>query len=171
MTLRPFPDDLLLTTPDDGSYLEVFLAAACKLSIDWLANFASGSTSEFALRNTNVVPLFPRAIRSRSLRYVLSIQPLASSPRSLKGTGYGTVNLVPLISSRASWKEKSMRSSGDRGGSLLLMPKGANPNIRPSPFLGSTNGSFEVDAIAVTRRREDLPTQTLHISEEQSMSE
>lgn len=38
--------------------------------------------------------------------------PFASSPSSLKGTGYGTEKGRPLNSNLASWKAKSIRSEG-----------------------------------------------------------
>uniref|UniRef100_A0A2P2LZ02 Structural molecule n=2 Tax=Rhizophora mucronata TaxID=61149 RepID=A0A2P2LZ02_RHIMU len=43
---------------------------------------------------TNVVPLLPLEIRRfpDGDKYVVSNQPFTSSPRSLNGTGYGTLN-------------------------------------------------------------------------------
>jgi hypothetical protein len=96
--------------------------------------------------------------------------PLASSPRSLKGTGYGTEKGRPLNSNRASWKAKSIRSEGSTSVQSTIIdkiektlnfyphflqyssrysPLGAleedipntlKPNILPSPTRGSMRG-------------------------------
>jgi hypothetical protein len=58
-----------------------------------------------------VCTLFPLEIRMFPLRdkYVVSSQPFASSPRSLNGTGYGTLNGKNLKVNAARSKRKRMR--------------------------------------------------------------
>ena len=47
--------------------------------------------------------------------------PFASSPSSLKGTGYGTEKGRPLNSNLASWKAKSIRSEGSTNFSDIVL--------------------------------------------------
>lgn len=63
------------------------------------------------LDNQVPITLFPLDIRRLpdSDRYVVSNQPFASSPRSLNGTGYGTLNGKNLNENAALSNRKSIR--------------------------------------------------------------
>merc|ERR1719217_1980825 len=91
---------------------------------------SSGSLGSGSGESTKSDPLLPRERRSFGLRYLVSSHPLALSPSSSKGTGYGSAS-VPFHSVRSSTRppvkrKPSRLGSGrsSRSASIASTPRG-----------------------------------------------
>uniref|UniRef100_A0A0A9H960 Uncharacterized protein n=1 Tax=Arundo donax TaxID=35708 RepID=A0A0A9H960_ARUDO len=72
-------------------------------------------------------------------KYVVSSQPFASSPRSLNGTGYGTLNVrnLKVNAARSKWKRMRFPSSIVASASTFRLPTDSE-NLTTLTTLGSS---------------------------------